>query len=242
MGTDGGLVTLRTEAVTWTLHSVERGLVHDLQPGSYVVVEVADDGLGMNLDTTARMFDPFFTTKEDGRGLGLSASLGIVQGYGGGVSVQSEAGAGTRVRLFLPTGPFVPPPTKQLPRETPNMQGKRVLIVDDEVGVREIARELLAAVGATSYEAGDGAAAVDILATDAAFDLVLMDLTTPTISGREALQKSRETEPDLPVVIMSGYSDADMTDQLDGLEARAMLHKPFTLETLRGRLLEVSRD
>ena len=87
MGTDGGLVTLRTEAVTWTLHSVERGLVHDLQPGSYVVVEVADDGLGMNLDTTARMFDPFFTTKEDGRGLGLSASLGIVQGYGGGVSV-----------------------------------------------------------------------------------------------------------------------------------------------------------
>jgi PAS domain S-box-containing protein len=208
-----------------------------LPAGAYVVLEVADNGTGMGPDVLARIFEPFFTTKFSGRGLGLAAVLGIVQSHHGALFVESTPGRGTVFRLLLPAsaaraGDTAPPITA-----APVALKGTVLVVDDEESVRDVALRALRSVGLQVIEVGDGQAALLAYRQRAAdINLVLLDLTMPGLSGEETLRQLRMVAPTLPVVVMSGYSEAETTRRCASLGVSAYLPKPFELADLVARM------
>jgi CheY-like chemotaxis protein len=225
-----GIITLRTGEVMveksfLTVSSVPVGL----NPGRYVTLEVSDTGCGMTPEVIARIFDPFFTTKFTGRGLGLSALLGIVRSHGGGLKVYSEPGKGTSMRVFLPSAdpagaegqaPAGPPPWRG---------GGTLLVVDDETDARAVARAMGTHLGFQVVEASDGEEAVAVFQQrQGEFSLVLMDLTMPRLDGREAFLRMRDMDPTVPVVLTSGFSENDAVMDFAGRGLAGFLPKPYT--------------
>jgi len=212
--------------------------------GPFAVLEVRDDGPGMDPATAERAFEPFFTTKCAGRGLGLAAALGIVHAHGGGLQVWSAPGAGTWVRAVLPVavGSSVraqPAPAARSPSWPVRPRSARVLVVDDEGLVRSLLRRALEAEGFEVVEAASGDEALARLpAAESApeVDAVLLDLTMPGSDGGVVLRKLRARHPALPVALMSGYAPEDATRALRGQHPDAFLEKPFRLEDLLGVL------
>jgi PAS domain S-box-containing protein len=195
----------------------------DPKPGTYVHVEVRDDGAGMDAATVAHMFDPFFTTKLGGRGLGMATVLGIVRGHGGAIDVESGPGRGTRVRVFFPTD--------ELPRTA--RQGV-ILVVDDERGVRTSTKLLLEQLGFEAFVACDGHEALEIV-PEHRFDAVLLDRTMPQLDGMQTMQALRQIAPALPIVMTSGHGDISaLADPPD-----AVLAKPYTTSELLAVLRRV---
>ncbi len=210
----------------------------DLPGGRYVTLEVRDTGCGMPPEMLARIFEPFFTTKFAGRGLGLSAVLGIVRSHRGALFVESTVGVGTRFRLFLPAvaGAAIDAPApaarEGMDAGLPSLRGT-VLLVDDEAHVREIAALALRQCGLTVLEAPHGAAALALCAEHGAgLDLILLDLTMPGLSGEETLRRLRQQGATQKVILMSGYSENDATRRCLELGAVAFLPKPFELAAL----------
>ncbi len=231
----GGRLTIRTS-------NVQTGAAvraEDPPPGDYTVLDVADTGCGMPPHVLARAFEPFFTTKEVGlgSGLGLPQVLGVAQQLGGGVAITSQPGHGTNVRVFLPRAAAAPGSTVRPEKPVATAEllaGMRLLLVDDDSDVREIAREMLEEMGATVSDAENAASAMLRLRTGDVIDLVLADLTMPQTSGIELAREIEAILPDLPVVLMTGYGASAMGDQ--GPNIRATLQKPFRADTL-GKLL-----
>jgi signal transduction histidine kinase len=196
-------------------------------------LEVHDDGVGMDDSTRARMFDPFFSTKKDRRGLGLSAVLGIVRRLSGAISVTSQPGFGTSVCVQLPIVPGVPPPrrrttSEQLPME--KLTGLRILVADDEPTVRQTVQRALLRRQALPVVACDGGEAEQLLRSHK-FDVVLLDVMMPKKTGYELVSVVRETQPDVPVILMSGYSE-----QAGGDPPDAFIEKPFSVSALEGAI------
>jgi PAS domain S-box-containing protein len=209
----------------------------DPKEGDYVFLEVSDSGSGMSPETRARIFDPFFTTKFTGRGLGLASVLGIIRGHQGGLKVYSVVGRGTSFKVLLPValGTAAAPPRAD-PKATWTGAGT-VLVVDDESAIRSVTVRMLNVLGFQVIEAADGAAAVELLRQDpAAVYAVLLDLTMPGMSGEETLGRLRAVRGDLPVIVLSGYSEKDVMDRFAGRELAGFLQKPFKLDALRERL------
>ena len=230
IGAKGGHVQVRAEAVAIDEgFQSESWLERDLRPGDYVALSVTDDGCGMEAETIARMFDPFFTTKSTGHGLGLAAALGIVRGHNGSLQVESIPGSGTTIRMLLPStlGPTSIEPVSA-PSTRTEQDGGRVLIVDDEEAVREFASAALEHHGFTVLSAACGE---DAVAMDGPFDVVVLDLTMPGMTGVETLRAMRERWPDLPA-ILSGYDQAEATRTMGDLELRSFLQKPYSLRDL----------
>ncbi len=203
----------------------------DPPAGDYAVLRLADTGCGMSPSVQARAFEPFFTTKDSGRGtgLGLAQVLGVAQQLGGGARIDSVEGKGTSVSVFLPRAwePAVAvsrPPSLALPGPQV-LSGARLLLVDDDIEVRDIARGMLEDMGALVTEAGSGAAALLLLRTGPGVDLVLADLTMPSMGGLELARHIVAWQPDLPVVLMSGYGAEGTGENPEGV--RAVLQKPF---------------
>ncbi len=200
----------------------------DPPSGAHVVVTISDAGEGMTAEVLARVFEPFFTTKEVGRGsgLGLPQVLGVAKQLGGGVRVASRPGSGTQVQIYLPCAGAERPalltghPAAPAPG---GLRGARILVVDDDAEVREVAAGLLAELGATVLTAPGGAAALALIADGAAVDAALVDYAMPGMSGSQTLARLRVLRPALPVVIVSGYAD---TEALSGGDAQ-LLRKPF---------------
>jgi PAS domain S-box-containing protein len=214
----------------------------DLAPGEYVFLEVRDDGTGMTPEVMARIFDPFFTTKFSGRGLGLSAVLGIVRGHQGALRVESTPGVGSAFRLFLPpqrasltSGRPVAPGTID-----PWRQSGHVLVVDDEEQVRSVLVAMLKVCGFSADAESSGAAAVErFRAHPASFDVVVLDMIMPDMNGEETLRAVRAIRPDVRVLFVSGYSEGDVLGRLEGAQGVAFLAKPFTRTSLEGKLREL---
>ena len=207
-------------------------------PGRYVVFSVSDTGIGIAEEARARLFEPFFSTKFQGRGMGLAATLGIVRALKGGIQVESQAGIGTTFSIYLPlaTDPIVKEssvcaPIDECPRNV------TVLLVDDESVVRETTTLLLAELGCTVKSATSGRDAVQYFAT--AFrevDIVLLDLTMPEQSGFEVLAALRTVDPNVRVILTSGYSVHDTVDPLAHEGVVGFLPKPHQLATLESSL------
>lgn len=241
IGARQGAITV--SAFTQTLSSTElrRGVQHpDLPGGVYVGLEVRDNGGGMPPETLARIFEPFFTTKFSGRGLGLSAVLGIVRRHRGALFVESTVGHGTSFRLFLPAASETTGGAAlarhdsgaQADSSLPQLRGT-VLVVDDESTVREMATLALRHVGLEVLEAADGFEALALCREHAErIDVVLLDLTMPNLSGEETLRRLRMQGATQKVILMSGFSASESAQPSQQLGAVAFLGKPFEIATL----------
>ncbi|MBK9795368.1 MAG: response regulator [Holophagaceae bacterium] len=224
-----GLITIRT-GVQMVDATTNGGLLPSLplSPGRYVTLEVSDTGCGMSPEVRERIFDPFYTTKFTGRGLGLSAMLGILRSHHGGLKVYSEVGHGSVFKLFLPAlslGVEDLPPR----RTTGEWQGHgTLLLVEDEAGARAVARGLAESLGFQVLEASNGLEAVAIFELrHKELAVVLMDLTMPHMDGRQAFLRMQGVDPKVPVVLTSGYSEQDVLADFMGKGLAGFLPKPY---------------
>ena len=230
----GGRIQIETGMVDYSHSEKSQAMPNDLKPGNYIFMEVVDNGAGMTAEVIERMFDPFYSTKGESRGLGLAAVLGITRGHGGGITVRSTPGKGTAVRVLLPamnaTDAVARPRRDQAGTD---LDGLRILVVDDEEAVRNTIIAMLSCMGAQVSSAVDGLDALEHLDTaEQRPDLVLLDLSMPRLDGRATLKEIRQRSSDLPVLIMSGFSDQQATQEMAGQELQSFLQKPFTLDSL----------
>lgn len=242
IGENEGTITLRTGRV-----QADRAYLADmaddfgLADGPYIVLEVSDTGCGMDAATQEKIFDPFFTTKGRGRGLGLAAALGIVRGHGGGIRIYSEPGKGTTFKILLPS---TEPPTESTPTgpsaAPSTATGGMILVVDDEHSVRVVASMILKEGGFTVLTASDGVDGVEVFREHAdEIRAVLLDMTMPRMSGKEALVEMRRIRPDVPVVLSSGYNEQEATNEFAGHGAVGFIQKPYRADQLLDRIQEV---
>jgi two-component system CheB/CheR fusion protein len=232
--------TLQVRLDTESLDSTRlRAISPELAEGDYVILEVEDQGSGISAGIRERIFDPFFSTRGSGRGLGLAVVQGIIHRHMGAISLMSEVGQGTRCRIYLPGAPPPAAHNSNAAEAAAPWQGEgRVLVVDDEEYVRSVALRMLTRMGLSPVPAGDGFEALEVLArSDEPFDLLLLDLTMPGLSGDEVLARVRRNYPQLPVIVASGYSDQASKYQSLPNGQVYFLAKPFKLNELR-RLLQ----
>ncbi len=233
IGPGVGTVTIRTERVTLSpMDMLTLTTSPDMEPGTYISLEVRDTGCGIPPEAINHIFEPFFTTKFVGRGLGLAAVLGIVQGHRGGIRVSSQAGAGTIFELFFPV---VAAPSREAQSGLPGSTASRgtVLVVDDDETIRGFANRALAAAGYAVVSAVDGEDALNKLRRDPVnFDAVLLDLSMPKLDGEDTLMALRMLAPNLPVILTSGYSEQTVAQRFVGRGLADFLPKPFVSEAL----------
>ncbi len=216
-----------------------------LSPGRYVMLAVTDNGCGMDAETQAHVFEPFFTTKEKGKGtgLGLATVYGVVKQSGGYVWVYSEPGRGTSFKIYLPRIEETAVPAGRDGKsemQIPERGSETILLVEDEKGVRELAREYLASSGYTVIEAEDGHTALELAAMHVgAIHLLLTDVVMPGISGRELAERVGQIRPGIKIIYMSGYTDQAVVHHGILRNDAVLLQKPFTLMTLAGKLREM---
>lgn len=204
----------------------------------YVMLDVRDNGIGMDQATQARIFDPFFTTKFTGRGLGLAATLGALQGHKGSISVESALGKGTCFRLLFPA--TSQPVRREDSGAYRNLQGNAtVMVVDDEEVVRRTTKAALERFGYSVVLTENGREAVDALRQmDGQISLVLLDLTMPVMSGEQALRAIREMRPDIKVILTSGYDEGEALQRFASEKPAGFLQKPFSVRELGERVFE----
>lgn len=213
-----------------------RFIEEDRPEGEYVFLEVNDSGSGMDEATMNRIFDPFFSTKFTGRGLGMSAVLGIVRSHHGTMQVESSPGKGSMFKILFPV--YAASDDQGLEKVSDlagrvSVEGMNILVVEDEEMVRNTFDRLLRKLGCRVLMASDGRQGVHCFSENRGnIDAVLLDLTMPVMGGKEALMKLRELDIEVPVIICSGYSDEKVVRQFEGMPPSAFLQKPFTLKSL----------
>lgn len=217
-----------------------------LEPGRYAYLEVEDDGEGMDEETVARVFEPFYSTKFLGRGLGLAVVFGIVRRHHGAVTIDSRLARGTRVRVYLPS--TEPPPSDRPAESTAVAPGRApedvrgsVLIVDDEAFVRQVAETAVNEAGFEAIVTEGGEEALQMFAQRReAIRCVLLDLSMPEMDGRATFRALRDEAPELPVILMSGYGEHEVSNQFPEQKPSAFLTKPFSLDTLQETVRRVT--
>ncbi len=213
----------------------------ELEEGLYIYLEVSDTGCGMDAETHARIFEPFFTTKFTGRGLGMAAILGIVRGHEGAIKSYSELGKGTTFKLFFPQSSENASP---LPSAQTKALGWRsngcVLIVDDEETIREVGTDMLIDLGLSVKQASDGLQAIEVY-KEYKHDIhaVILDMTMPHMGGEDTYVELCRINPDVQVILSSGYNEQDATNRFAGKGLAGFLQKPYTSDELATQLSKI---
>jgi len=237
IGDKSGVITVSTGATRCDeayLRKTE--LCDDLAPGLYVYLEVADTGCGMDAETRTRIFEPFFSTKFAGRGLGLAAVMGIVRAHKGALKVYSEPGKGTTFKILFPaleTGEEVARAGEDT--ALAEWRGKgTVLLADDEESVRAVGARILERLGFTVLTVADGREAVALYRERGGeIVLVVLDLTMPHMDGAETFGELRRINPDVRVILASGYGREDVASRFAGKGLAGVLQKPYTRNKLK---------
>jgi two-component system cell cycle sensor histidine kinase/response regulator CckA len=239
---DGGTLTIETREVELTEEYTARHPGVSIIPGRYTALVVSDTGHGMDQETMKHLFEPFFTTKAvgQGSGLGLAMVYGIVKQTGGNIWAYSEPGMGTTLKLYFPSvHESTSAPTPVEPEPPSRAASGRILIVEDDPLVREMARRSLSEAGYEVIVAANGQMALDLASKASSLDAVLTDLAMPGIGGRELAGRLRESRPGLPVVFMSGYTD-DVVLRRGLLESGVpFLEKPLSPVRLAQKMRQV---
>ena len=232
----GGRIVIETRNVT-------RGVPESPEeppPGDYVAIAVSDTGSGMSEEVRRKAFEPFFTTKQPGKGsgLGLSMVFGVARQSGGGVTLASKLGEGTTVTVYLPRAAADArrgDDDATAPAGPVALVGDEViLLVDDDSDVRQVTVALLHSLGYAVAEAGSGAAALDVLATGARIDLMVVDLAMPGMDGIETARRGLEMRPGLPILYATGYVDSSRFNE--NLDPQQIVRKPYRRVELADRL------
>lgn len=228
----GGSVRVRTSGENFTAEEIQKiGLITGtLAAGPYIVVEIEDSGSGMDEETKEKIFDPFFTTKFTGRGLGLSAVQGIVRGQKGALELKSALGSGSTFRVYLPAASARNVLEQSNAPTVQNRGTGTILVVDDEEMVRRMIQLSLENGGFAVRLAASGEEAIAIL-TDKSEDpisLLLLDLSMPGMSGKQAMEQMKMLGVRIPVLICSGYSEEEISLEFSGLDIAGFVKKPFT--------------
>ncbi|MBN4076987.1 PAS domain S-box protein [Mariprofundus ferrooxydans] len=230
-----GIISIDTGVIEVDRAYLDSTFVYDeLIDGSYVFLEVSDTGCGMDKATQERLFEPFFTTKEKGHGLGMSAVIGIVRGHQGAIKVYSEPGEGTTIKVMFPASQqnegiaIAEPCTAELPRYSGS-----VLIIDDEESVREVAALMLEDMGFDTLCAVDGLDGVEVYRQhQQSIVAVLLDMTMPRLDGKGCFRELRRINPDVQVVLCSGYNEQEATSRFTGKGLASFVQKPYRPEVL----------
>jgi two-component system cell cycle sensor histidine kinase/response regulator CckA len=232
----GGKLTIKAENVFIDDNYARMNL--ESKPGPFVLITIADSGVGISPHVINRIFEPFFTTKEHGKGtgLGLSTALGIVKGHGGFINVYSEPGRGTQFKIYLPAAetPF----TVQADKSTalPFGRGELILVVDDEIAIREITKGTLEACGYRALTAADGTEAVALYAQHKdEIKVVLTDLMMPYMDGPVTIRALQKLNPKIKIIASSGLAESGRA--IEGV--KMFLPKPYTAERLLKALADV---
>ena len=240
---DGGRLFFETENVQLDEHFCRTHA--ELQPGPYVLLKVADTGSGMDQQTVSHIFEPFFTTKPvgSGTGLGLSTAYGIVKNHQGLITCYSDLGRGTVFNIYLPVLTDVPPGELVEPQEfqAKSWVGREtVLVVDDEEAILRVGRELLGMNGFKVLSAGSGEEAVSLYEKQGAeIDLVILDLGMPGMGGRRCLETLIGMNPEVRVIVSSGYATGTLLKELESLGASGFIGKPYRLNDMLEKVREV---
>jgi PAS domain S-box-containing protein len=232
---NGGTLTVSSRVIIADAHTTSQ--FNSVKPGPFVEIVVSDNGQGIEKSIQNRIFEPFFTTKDNGTGLGLAVLYGVVQNHGGYVNLDSEVGRGTTFSVCLPRVAAAIRSAAKQAQQRPPRGRENVLVIDDEMSVCEIARDMLTDLGYTIMLQHDGKAGVEYYRSrQANVDLVLLDVNMPHLGGIQAFEELRRMNPHVRVIFLTGYGKE--STELASLppDANGFLQKPFQLEDLAAKV------
>ena len=234
----GGHLYTQTENVTLDENYVKP---FEIDPGEYVKISVTDTGVGMDDTTKERIFDPFFTTKEMGRGtgLGLASAYGIIKNHNGIINVNSEKGEGTTFNIYLPTSEKKVVDEKRLSEKI--LKGKEtILLVDDEDTVIEVGKPMLEKMRYEVWTAKGGKEAIEIYEKNQKeIDMVILDMIMPDMGGGETYDKLKKINPQIKVLLSSGYSINGQATEILERGCDGYIKKPFSMVGLSQKIREI---
>jgi two-component system cell cycle sensor histidine kinase/response regulator CckA len=245
-GDDGGEIMVLTGVTEFKAVELKK-LVNGsrLIPGHYVWCEVRDSGCGMDTEVADRIFDPYFTTKFAGRGLGMSAAMGIIKGHDGGFLMETGPASGSSISFLLPvhqTAVTVPARGRRRSPKAPrvDLTCKLILVVDDDPRVRAVGESFLRRLGCKVLVAADGFEAIRVFGErHRDIDAVLLDFTMAGMDGMSAYRRLRVIRSDIPVILSSGYDPHEVEEKSEGFDIAGFVAKPYSLKMMREVLVDV---
>jgi two-component system cell cycle sensor histidine kinase/response regulator CckA len=228
---DGGTITIQSQKKH--IEDDTPGAV-EIPKGDYIAVSVIDTGIGMEKDIQQHIFEPFFTTKDRGKGtgLGLSVVYGVVNSHNGFITVQSEPMHGTQFTMHFPILPASESLQRNIQHSKLERGTEQIIIIDDEKDVAGVIGGMLESLGYHITMADSGRKAINLFKKKIKFDIVILDLNMPKMSGKETFEKIKKIDPKIPVIISTGYSDRDMDVSQWRIPVEAFLQKPYPIEEL----------
>jgi CheY-like chemotaxis protein len=240
MEENGGILGVRVTELDMDAETLEQ--YPDLNPGRYVQLTVSDNGIGIDPQSMEKIFDPYFTTKEPGKGTGMGLAVvhGIVKNHDGVISVYSEPGKGTAVRILFPVIRQKPLKEERTPEQLPK-GNERILFIDDEKSIVNMANRILERLGYEVEGQTDSVEALEVFRADPyGFDLIITDMTMPGLNGYRFVTEAMTIRADTPIIMCTGLSERINEDLVKKMGIRRYLEKPINkrelLKAVRGAL------
>jgi signal transduction histidine kinase/CheY-like chemotaxis protein len=212
----------------------KKGTVSNIEPDSYLIVEISDTGTGMDSELISKIFEPFYTTKEQGKGtgLGLSVAFGIMRSHKGDIEIESIVGEGTTIRLYFPKTSVKIEQDAEQPQNVLNGTG-RILFVDDEETLVKVGTEILTTLGYQVVSTTSSVEAFDLFKNDPeSFDLLITDQTMPVLTGRELAEKVLKLKPNFPIILCTGFSSKIDSEIAEEIGVSSLMKKPYSLNEI----------